>query len=388
MIHILTGEYPPVRGGVADYTALVAHGLADRGECVHVWTGGDEGVDIEGSVRVHRIAQGFGRAGLRALDRAWNEQPFPRRIIVQWTPHSFGMRSLNLPLAYWLWRRAQRHLDQIELMVHEPFLAFGEGTWKQDAAAAVQRVMMALLLDAASQVRVAIPAWEARLRPWCLARRHAFEWAPVPSNIPEYPDLREVLRTRAAVGGPGQTVIGHFGTFRKDVADVLFPVLDQLLRTTDARVLLVGRGSDEFADKFTSRDADFDPRISSFGELEAEEIAIVLSACDVLLQPYPDGISTRRGTAMAALALGIPMVSNLGHLSETFWRNTEAARITNSASAQELTAAVRAVMQDCEVRARLSANARSTYQAQFSLSHTIDSLLRDDATSAPERRAA
>ncbi|WP_180541762.1 glycosyltransferase family 4 protein [Nevskia soli] len=388
MIHILTGEYPPVRGGVADYTALVAKGLADRGESVQVWTGGDESTDTEGSIRVHRIAQGFGRAGLRALDRAWNEPAGPRRVIVQWTPHSFGMRSLNLPLAYWLRTRARRHQDQIELMVHEPFLAFGEGTWKQDAAAAVQRVMMALLLDAAWRVRVAIPAWEARLRPWCLTRQHAFEWAPVPSNIPEYPDLREVLRARAAIGGPAQMVVGHFGTFRRDVACLLFPVLEELLRTTDARVLLAGRGSDEFADTFTSRNSDFDRRISSFGELEAEEVAIVLSACDVLLQPYPDGISTRRGTAMAALALGIPMVSNLGHLSEPKWRDTEAARIMNSASAQELTAAVRAVLQDRNLRAGLSANARSTYQAQFALSHTIDSLLRDDAQAVPETRAA
>jgi glycosyltransferase involved in cell wall biosynthesis len=388
LIHILTGEYPPVRGGVADYTALVAQGLADRGECVHVWTGGNEGTDTESSVRVHRIAQGFGRAGLRALDHAWNEQPGPRRVIVQWTPHSFGMRSLNLPLAYWLRKRARRHQDQIELMVHEPFLAFGEGTWKQDAAAAIQRVMMALLLDAASHVRVAIPAWETRLRPWCLMRRHAFEWAPVPSNIPEHPDVREVLRTRAAIAGPGQSLIGHFGTFRKDVACLLVPVLDELLRTTDARVLLVGRGSDAFADEFTSRNADFDRRISSFGDLEAAQVAIVLSACDALLQPYPDGISTRRGTAMAALALGIPVVSNLGHLSEPSWRDTEAARITNSASAQELTASVRAVLQDRNLRTRLSANARLAYQAQFALSHTIDSLLRGDTKAAAERRAA
>lgn len=388
MIHILAGEYPPVCGGVADYTALVAQALAARGERVHVWTGGNEGTQIESSVRVHRVALNFGIEGLRRLACAWNEQPGPRRIVVQWTPHSFGMRSLNLPLALWLWRRARRHHDQVELMVHEPFLAFGEGTRRQDSAAAVQRVMMALLLNAASSVRIAIPAWETRLRPWCLMRRHAFEWVPVPSNIPECPDLRDVLRARAELAGPSPAVIGHFGTFRKDVADLLAPVLDELLRTTHLRVLLVGRGSDEFARNFSSHNMDCDGRIISVGELDPADVAIALSACDVLVQPYPDGISTRRGSAMAAMALGIPLVSNLGHLSEPGWRNTEAARVTASPSARDLTAAVLELLQDRELRTSLSVNARSAYQAHFSIGRTVDSLLRDDAGTAPERQAA
>ena len=388
MIHILTGEYPPVCGGVADYTALVAQALSARGERVHVWTGGNDGTQLESSVRVHRVALDFGLAGLRRLDRAWKGQREPRRVIVQWTPHSFGMRSLNLPLALWLWDRARRHHDQIELMVHEPFLAFGEGTWKQDAAAAVQRAMLVLLLNAASHVRVAIPAWETRLRPWCLTRRLAFEWVPVPSNIPECPDVREVLRVRAELVSPGQTIVGHFGTFRQDVAALLIPVFDELLRTTNAKVLLVGRGSDAFASDFTSRNMDFARRIISVGELDPAEVAIALSACDVLLQPYPDGISTRRGTAMAAMALGIPLVSNLGHLSEPSWRYTKAARVTNSASAPELATAVCELLHNRELRTRLSAHARSAYEKQFSLARTVDSLLRVDAGFAPESRAA
>ena len=35
--HIITGEYPPNPGGVADYTQLVALGLAAHGDSVHVW---------------------------------------------------------------------------------------------------------------------------------------------------------------------------------------------------------------------------------------------------------------------------------------------------------------------------------------------------------------
>ena len=41
--HILTGEYPPRPGGVADYTSQVAAGLAEAGDEVHVWTTGAVG---------------------------------------------------------------------------------------------------------------------------------------------------------------------------------------------------------------------------------------------------------------------------------------------------------------------------------------------------------
>src|SRR5579862_6625194 len=35
--HIITPEYPPQTGGVSDYTRLVAEGLAEKGDVVHVW---------------------------------------------------------------------------------------------------------------------------------------------------------------------------------------------------------------------------------------------------------------------------------------------------------------------------------------------------------------
>ena len=288
-------------------------------------------------------------------------------MIVQWAPHSFGLRSLNLPLALWLWNRARRCNDRIELMVHEPFLAFDEGNRRQDAAALVQRAMIALLLDAASHVRVAIPAWETRLRPWCLRRRTQFEWTPVPSNVPECSDLREVLRVRGALVDPGQTVLGHFGTFRQRYRDAA-----RSGDRGDPRKHGRPGASDRprqrrVARDFVSENRGSARRLVASGELEPDQIAIALSACDVLLQPYPDGISTRRGTAMAAMSLGIPLVSNLGHLSESNWRGTPGAWITQTSAATELAAAVRELLEDRELRASISAQARALYQQHFSL---------------------
>ena len=31
----------------------------------------------------------------------------PRRLFVQWVPHGFGYKSLNMPFCLWVWRRAR-----------------------------------------------------------------------------------------------------------------------------------------------------------------------------------------------------------------------------------------------------------------------------------------
>ena len=101
--HILTGEYPPQRGGVADYTALVAAGLAARGIPAHVWAPPAESTGPEPpGVTVHREAGSWSPADLRRLGERLDASPGPRRILVQYTPNAWGYKGPEprlLPLA-------------------------------------------------------------------------------------------------------------------------------------------------------------------------------------------------------------------------------------------------------------------------------------------------
>ena len=58
-----------------------------------------------------------------------------------------------------------------------------------------------------------------------------------------------------------------------------------------------------------------------------QALADHIGACDLLIQPYPDGISSRRTSAMAGLALGIPVITTTGSLTESLWAETR-ARVT------------------------------------------------------------
>ncbi|MGH7880864.1 MAG: glycosyltransferase, partial [Candidatus Binataceae bacterium] len=114
---ILTGEYPPQRGGVSDYTQIVARGLAAAGDEVHVWAPPTDGADAEdASVVVHRVADRF---GLRTLARlaAMIAQSGGGRLLTQYEPQAFGWKGMNLPLCAWLLGRRGRGAPTV--MFHE-----------------------------------------------------------------------------------------------------------------------------------------------------------------------------------------------------------------------------------------------------------------------------
>jgi glycosyltransferase involved in cell wall biosynthesis len=382
MIHFITGEYPPLSGGVGDYTSLVANKLAEFGDQVNVWTGGQADAEPDRSdpkspnpetsnPSVRRVAGRFGPRGLRNLDRELNRTPPDRRIVVQWTPHSFGFRSLNLALPIWLWKRARIDKDRVELMVHEPFVAFVKGKWRQNLAAVIHRGMAAILLSAASKVFVSIPTWETALRPWCLGRAQQFQWLPVPSNVETFADPLAVRHFRTSLAQKGNPIIGHFGTFRPDIAGLLSPALVQILETSRAAVLIAGAGSIEFHARFIALYPAFEDRIKATGELPSGTLAAFLSACDVLLQPYPDGISTRRGSTMAALGLGLPVVSNMGPLSERFWPRTNAVAIAPSCHPDDLASTTLSLCANRRLRSDIAKYGRELYIGRFALALTV-----------------
>ena len=309
--HIITGEYPPDPGGVSDYTAQVAAALRQRGDEVHICR-----------YPSHEIG--------------------PGRLLLQWVPHSFGYRSMNLPLCLWLATRKQ----PLDIMIHEPCYAFGEGGWKQDAVATVHRMMLALLLHKAERVFLSIPAWEPRLRP--LTRRDlAFTWLPVPSNIP------------VVSRGPEIHDVGYFGQYDSASIAQLTRVLDLL----PCRVLLLGRG----AERVPAHD-----RAIPIGERAPSHLSREIASCRVMLHIYPDGVSGRRTTAMASLAHGKAVVTNEGRLSENIWR--ESGAVALASGAEEIARATQSLLADDAARQSLGCAALRLYEQRFSLAHTIRAL--------------
>jgi glycosyltransferase involved in cell wall biosynthesis len=365
--HILTGEYPPQPGGVADYTRLVARGLAAAGDEVFVWAPATDAGEAENNgVILRRLPGQFGPVALAELDRALSHRP--GRVLVQYTPHAFGWKAMNVPLCAWLLGR--RRLD---VMFHEVAFPFVRGQpWKHKLLASVHRGMAWMLLKAAERVFVSIPGWESILNRLTNRGPRAV-WAPVPSNLPTEWAANEVeaLRSRLVTHSDEQ-LIGHFGTYSPVVNDLLTPTMAELLGANpDLRVILVGRGGHAYAAELDRKDRALASRVIVTGELDAPSTAAHIACCDIMLQPYPDGISSRRGSAMAALALGRPTVTTEGDWSEPIWRESRSVALTEPRSLAQV---VRELLPDADRRHELGRRASELYRSRFAVEHTIRTL--------------
>lgn len=372
MIHVITGEYPPQPGGVGDFSSQVSTGLAAAGATVHVWTPGRSESEIAGErLTIHRDAGTWGLPDLRRIGRQLDACPAPRRLLVQWVPHAFGWRTMNVPICKWLHARAGTG-DVLEVIVHEPFFAFHEGSWRQDAAAAVHRMMVGLLLGRARRVWLTIPAWSDRVRPF-VAAGASLEWLPVPSNVPVVHDSAGIEALRATLGSP---VVGHFGTYGPSIASLLRDTLAGLaIARPDARFLLLGRGSRTFASETEAAKPELHGRLMAAGGLEPCVLSRHLQVCDVMVQPYPDGVTARRGSTMAALAHGRPVATTDGHLTEGLWRTSGAVALAPSADAGALIREVMRLLEDEDGRLALGSRGRHLYRQRFDISHTIAALM-------------
>lgn len=367
---ILTGEYPPQPGGVSDYTRLVAAGLVAAGDAVAIYAprcATDSPPDP--GVSVVRLPDHFGPRGLYALDRALARTK-PDRILVQYAPHAYGCKAMNLPFAAWVATRA-RALAPVWVMFHEVAFPFSWRPAKYALLAATHRVMARLVAGAAARVFASIPGWEPLIRR-CSPRTRAVEWLGVPCTVGGAADPALVAAVRGRFAPGGGPLVGHFGTFGPPITDLLEPAAAALLRLSPpARLLLLGRGSDRFLKTFAVANPDLAVRVSATGELPSRGVAAHVRACDLLLQPYPDGVSSRRTSVMTGLANGVPVATNLGHLSEPLWATTGCVGLADRPDPDALANVAAALLADAGVRRGPGTAGRRVYDENFSLEHVV-----------------
>jgi glycosyltransferase involved in cell wall biosynthesis len=366
--HLIAPEYPPVCGGVGDYAALVADGLAGAGDRVHVWHPAPSIDPAIGSrAVVHRLPDRFGPKSRSTLDAALRAEP--GIVLVQYVPGAYGARGLNVPFCRWLARVRESGTD-VRVMFHEPFFYFGLSRPWRNVFAAVQRAMAAILLRASTRVYYSTETWTRLLAPY--GPQAGVEVLPIPATLPVDvpPDAIAAARGRRR----GAFVIGHFGTYGEHVGRQLEAILPALLRRLpDARVLLVGSGGESFA---RALPPDVRGRVDATGRLPGVEAAAALRACDLLVQPYPDGVTTRRTSVMAALTTAVPVITTAGPLTERVWAETSAVALAPVGDVPALVETATRLAGDPPARAALGARGRDLYDARFALDVTIARMRR------------
>jgi glycosyltransferase involved in cell wall biosynthesis len=393
--HIITGEYPPQPGGVSDYTRLIATGLVEKGMTVHVWAPAfslhgdglhrghavapvqalhcDDTRDQDCCVIVHRLPGHFGIPAIATLTRALCTIP-PGCVLVQYVPHAFGYKAMNLPLCLWLNSLREKNLI---VMFHEVAFPLGRAQpARHNLLGAVTRLMAWLVSRRAKRILVASAQWELFLRR--LGATAPVSWVPVPSNVPvvAQPDATATLRRRYV--DENGLLLGHFANYSNYSAGRLSQTVPALLASNPRlSLLLVGAHSHDLRARLINQHPSASLRIFSTGVLQSPELSCALAACELMVQPYPDGVSTRRGSVAALLAHRRVIVTTSGAATEALWSESGAVALAPSDDPAALRNLIGTTIRNQQVRHHYERAGAALYESRFALRHTIAALLNE-----------
>ncbi len=354
-VGLVTGEYPPMQGGVGDYTRELARALAALGVEPHVITS-TKAAGGENGVAVHPVIARWSLGALlrvRALTRALDLD----LLNVQYQAAAFGLSAAIHFLPHVAGRPTVVTFHDLRV----PYLFPKAGRLRPAAVTHLAR--------GAAGAIATDPADAAELRRRgvaCLAH------IPIGSNVaPAPPAGYDRAAWRARLGlGPDDFLLGYFGFLNESKGgDVLIQALAVLVeRKAPVKLLLIGGATgasdpgnapfDAHVERLIRR-YDLADRVQRTGYVSAREVSGHLLACDAVALPYRDGASLRRGSLMAALAHGCAVVTTQPSAPLPLLRDGENVRLVPPGSAPAIVLAVSQLLEATGLRARLGHGAQA-----------------------------
>ena len=355
-IGLISGEYPPQQGGVGAYTRILGLALADAGHTVFVLAGPFAHED-DSRLTLDRVSGWKLNAG--RLAERWAKHRQLDAVNLQYQTAAFGMS----PWVHFLPK--QVHCAPVVVTFHDlrfPYLFPKAGSLRPWA--------VRHLANTANGVIATNPEDFERLR----SLPHA-ALIPIGSNIPASGGASDPAEARQRFGvGQNQPLLVYFGLLNRgkglhELVDALGTLHGNGLA---ARLLIVGAaGSSDPTNQ--AYEAELRARVASSGLSEAvtftgflpdSEVDALLRAADAVALPFLDGASMRRGSLMAALRAGCAIVTTTPAVSTPGFTDDEALRLVPPGDAAALAAALRQVLEDPALRAKLRSGA-ATVARQF-----------------------
>ncbi|HEX9842748.1 MAG TPA: glycosyltransferase family 4 protein [bacterium] len=370
-IGLVSGEYPPQQGGVGDFTRELAAALAALGHAAHVITAQpltpnpsnlQSPISISLPPSVHRLTSQWTWRSLAQVRRLARDLSLDA-LNIQYQAAVYGMT----PPIHFLPRVAGVPTVVTFHDLRLPYLFPKAGALRWRAVLALARGASAVIVTNAED--------EARLTEAGGLKRLAH--IPIGSNIaPALPPGFDRDDWRARLGAGRQDwLLGYFGFLNASKGgETLVRALAQLAgQGRPARLALIGgrSGASDPTDvgygaqvDALARDLGVDARIQRTGFVPPPEVSACLAACDLVVLPYGDGASFRRGSLMAALAHGCAIVSTTPATAQPGLRDGENIRLVPPGDPAACALAVAELMAAPEARARLGEGARAV-SAEF-----------------------
>lgn len=353
--------FPPARGGLADHTKLLAQKLAPTRRVKVLTT---PGADSDFSYEIIPFEKWNHRAALLEAIAAAGKGP----ILWQYIPQMYGRAGFNFAVPNAI-RTLTKKRRQVTL-AHE--VAAPLSAWPHRAASAwAHRLQWQIIARHADAIGLSTEAWLIRWLEKHPGVTGKSVLIPSPSNIPIEPvahDHRAEWRRRCR--WPEETrILVYFGSVSPSKQ---FPWILDAWRAARAHaptaLIVIG---DRLEVETSGEERRF-LTVHSF--LPSNDVSRALQAADLLALPFSDGASERRGSFMAGLSHGLPVVSTIGSATGPTLQKSDAFAAVPSNRPDLFTAKVAELLDDAKHRASLGQRGRALYERSYNWPTVISRL--------------
>ena len=382
----LTGEYPPMQGGVADHTRHLAKHLVQLGLEVSILTSRRAASDSQSSpsnIHLYPIMTGW-NLGCWQQVGLWLSEHRPDVLHIQYQAAAYDLGGWVNWLPWWLrWRKTRPRIVVTFHDLRVPYLFPKAGLLRWRSILALARHSDAVIvtnLEDEQTLRKALGIRGSENQELGLSSspvidsppRDLLTRIPLGSNVdPRLPPDYNRDDWRAKIGiGKHTLLLAYFGFLNESKGgEDLILALEQLVRQGYAPHLLMIGGQVGDADPTNRAYAD---RVRSLvqgcgleecvhwtGYTSSEEVSANLLASDVVVMPYHDGVSFRRTTFIAALCHGRPVVTTNPTVPLVELQDGRNVLLVPPRDVDMLARTIARLADDADLRARLSAEAES-----------------------------
>jgi glycosyltransferase involved in cell wall biosynthesis len=366
-IGLVTGEYPPQQGGVGDFTRELARALIAAGHEAQVITTAISGQRLAASPKredgmvVQRVIKSWGMGCWRQLGDVVQRERLDV-LNIQYEPAAYGMQAgVNFLPSAWARRQIKTPIVTTFHDLLVPYLFPKAGPLRWQVVDYLARHSAAVIVTNGEDY--------ARLsnlrRP--ISNLHTI---PIGSNIdPVLAGEFDRAAERARWGiQPAEFLLGYFGflNLSKGGADLMQALKTLSVAGHSVKLLLMGgrTGSSDPTNAAYAAEVErliaslgVSDRVIATGYLEPPAVSRALAACDVLVLPYVDGASLRRGSLLAAIAHGKAIVTTEPRYPIEGLRQNESAWFVAAKDPQSIAAAVQQILRNRALRSRLESGA-------------------------------
>jgi glycosyltransferase involved in cell wall biosynthesis len=316
-IGIITGEYPPMEGGVGDYTRALSSALMHLGHQVDILTSQTlvtHDQDESGPIADFRIKK-WSAANSYPIIHRWLRKTAPDIVNIQYQAAAYQMKgSINL-LTKWI--TVTRFNTPTVVTYHDllpPYLF--------PKAGSLRGWSVRYLAENACGVIVTNEADRQELTRSLSSGDPPIATIPIGSNIPTQLPVNyspQTWRNKYGIAD-SDLLLGFFGFMNRGKGvDILLTAVAALLDDQiPVKLVFIGgrtgssdRTNTEYADYIDTiiNEKGLQDHIVRTGYVTPEEVSAALHTIDICPLPYLEGASLRHGTLHAALSHGCAIIT-------------------------------------------------------------------------------